>query len=123
MKQSFLIQGPLPGLNEYTRANRSHAQAGASMKRQAEAIITAYVRAAQLEPYAGKVSVRFLWMEPDARRDPDNVAFAKKFVLDVLVREGVLRGDGQKHVGPLHDDFDVRPDTPGVIVELEEASS
>lgn len=119
MKQSFLIQGPLPGLNEYTSANRTHPQAGASMKRGAEAVIAAYVRDAQLEPFDGKVAARFLWIEPNLRRDPDNIAFAKKFILDVLVREGVLRGDGQKFIASLQDSFDLQPKNPGVLVELE----
>lgn len=120
-KQAFFIQGQLPGLNEYTRANRTHKQAGAAMKKQAEVICDAYIRAANPTPFVGRVAIRFLWIEPNGRRDPDNVAFAKKFVLDSLVRCGVIRNDTRRYVDTFEDRFDVDPRQPGVLVEIEEA--
>lgn len=39
------------------------------------------------------VTVLFAWYRPDKRTDKDNVAFAKKFVLDALQIAGVIPND------------------------------
>ena len=44
------------------------------------------------------VTVRFTWVEGNRRRDIDNVAFAKKFVLDGLVQAGVIGNDTPQYV-------------------------
>ena len=43
--QTIRINMRLPGLNEYTRACRSSRYAGATMKKDAERAVMAYVRA------------------------------------------------------------------------------
>lgn len=49
--------------------------------------------------------VRFSWFEGNRRRDKDNVAFAKKFVLDSLVESKVLESDGWDGVVSFEDRF------------------
>jgi hypothetical protein len=63
-------------------------------------------------------AVAFEIVEPDARRDPDNlVSGTQKLVLDGLVKAGVLAGDGWKHITGLS--FSWRVGTPvGVRVVL-----
>jgi len=115
---TFTIPGRLPGLNEYTAANRTHPKAGARAKKAAEWQVAWGVKIARLEPIEGPVFLTFAWHEPDRRRDVDNVAFAKKFILDALVRLGILAGDGRKHVVGFTDEFHLDRRRPRVVVTI-----
>lgn len=94
--QHATIFGRLPGLNEYVRANRGNKYSGAKMKKEADELCGMCIR--HLKPQAGPVRIQFVWYEKELRRDLDNVAFAKKFILDSLVRRGVLKDDSPKWV-------------------------
>lgn len=94
----------LPGLNDYIRACRANRFEGAKMKQDAEAMISYYIM--DLPELRGPVSIRFHWTEGNRRRDLDNVAFAKKFILDALVKTGKLPNDDRKHVIGFRDTFE-----------------
>lgn len=121
MRQSFEIPGKLSGLNEYTSACRANRYKGAAMKRTNQDIAALSIRAARLKPYDGPVRVSITWVEPNMRRDPDNIRFAAKFVLDALVQEGVIPNDTQRYVHGISDRFLVNKSNPRIIVEMEEA--
>lgn len=107
----------LPSLNEYIRACRSHPLAGARMKKDCEEAIGWFIRG--LPRFQGPVRIRFTWLERDARRDLDNVAFGKKFILDALVKLGKLKDDNRRCVVGFSDEFRLA-DRYGVIIEIEE---
>ena len=69
--------------------------------------------------FINPVKLHFIWIEKDARRDLDNVAFAKKFILDALVNNEILVDDSQRFVQGFSDDFK-RGKIASVIVEIEE---
>ena len=116
----IIIPGRLVGLNEYTRACRSHWSRGARLKRQQTELVAWYARAAGAHGHEGPVEVTCEWHERDARRDLDNVSFAAKFVLDGLVMAGVIAGDDQAHVTGIEHRFLVSPDWPRVVVEVRD---
>lgn len=120
MVKKFIIPGQLPNLNDYTKACRTNKFAGAKMKKDAEKIVSAYI-SQQLKgvQFPGKVRIYFTWYEPNRRRDIDNVAFAKKFVLDALVSAGVLKSDGWNGVAGFTDVFMVDRHNPRIEVEIE----
>ena len=89
----------LPSLNEYTKACRTNAYAGAKMKAEAEEQLIWMIRQQGVHKAEGRNTVQFEWHEANRKRDLDNIAFGKKFILDALVTAGVLEGDGQKYVG------------------------
>lgn len=121
---SFSVFGTLPGLNEYTDACRTHANAGNRMKHKAEELVTWGIKIARLEPLDGPVFLSFAWIERDRRRDLDNVAFAKKFILDALVDAHVLPKDSRKHVVGFSDEFpEPDPRNPRVVVTIERTSA
>src|SRR3954468_6926208 len=99
------IPGPLPGMNDVIDAAKGSGGRGKDysvMKRTWSEIVWAVALRARIQrpgPFAGPVHVRFLWVERDQRRDKDNIAAAKKFVLDGLVTALVLRSDGWDGVG------------------------
>lgn len=118
----LVIPFPLPGLNEYTDANRSHREGGNAMKSKTQRAIIASLRKQIRRPFREPVTMRFRWYEKDRRRDKDNISFAKKFILDALVQMKVLRNDGWSNIdGGFQDDFFVDKSQPRVEIEIAEA--
>jgi len=113
------IPGRFPSLNEYVSAERANRRFGASMKRKETKRVA---DAAQDLPHLDNpVVVAFKWVEPNMRRDVDNIAFAHKFILDGLVSAGVLKGDSRKYVIGLQDEFtQPDPDNPRVEITIME---
>ena len=114
----FTIPGRLPGLNEMTNANRANMYQGASLKKNAEKSIMAALMYQKLTPIHEPVYLRFNWVEPNKKRDKDNIASGRKFVLDALVKAGVLENDGWKHIIGFSDRFSVDKNNPRIEVEL-----
>lgn len=120
MIQRFEIPGKLPGLNEYTRRCRSNPYAGAAAKKDAQERVLWAIKAARLVPMNPPVMVSFEWVEPDMRRDKDNISSAKKYILDALVASGVIGNDNWRWIaGNLPDLYRVNKQEPRVIVTLE----
>lgn len=116
MTQKIILPLRLPGLNEYTAACRGNRFAGASMKHKAQDQIARCLGG--IEPVKGPVTVQIEWMETNARRDCDNIAFAKKFILDALVSEGILPDDSRKWVKGFRETFPVG-DEDRITITLE----
>lgn len=120
MKYIFEINKRLPSFNEYTRQNRANKYAGAEMKKREEDYIYLAIKN-QLGNLKIKnpVKVIFLWIEENGKRDLDNICFAKKFILDALVKAGVIKNDNRKHITGFVDNFEYATFSK-VVVELEE---
>lgn len=116
MRWTFEIPGKLPTLNEYVRAERANRYAAAKLKRDAQEVI-AWSMGARPK-FAGAVEVRFRWVRPDMRSDKDNVAFAKKFVLDALQEAGVIESDGWRVCSPVDEGFYVDKANPRTVVTV-----
>lgn len=120
MKHTLIIKGTLPNLNNYTKACRSNRFAGASMKQQAEKIVSAYIQQ-QLKGvhFDETVVLAFRWFEPNRKRDLDNICFAKKFILDALVTNGVIDNDNWSGVAGFTDEFFVDKENARIEVDIE----
>lgn len=118
---TFFIPGKLPGLNELIAENRKHPQAGAKLKKDTDYFIGICIKNKLKSLKIEKpVLMRYTWIEPDRRRDRDNIASAKKFVQDSLVQVGVLKNDGWNDIVGFEDHFEVNKKEPGVLVEIVE---
>lgn len=119
-RKKLIIDGRLPNLNDYTKANRTSPVVGNKMKQEQEEYIADFI-AEQLNGvhFTGAVYLHFLWVEKDRNRDLDNVCFAKKFILDALKKSDVIKTDGWKGVYGFTDDFDVDASNPRVEVYIE----
>lgn len=119
MKQSFVIKGKLPGLNEYISAERRNRYAAASMKKSHQIAILMIVRAARLKRCRGSATLRYKFYEPNRRRDKDNIAaFAHKVVQDALVQAGILDNDGWSQIDGFSDEFYLDPLDPRIEVTV-----
>lgn len=112
------IDMKLPSLNDYVRACRANRFQGSKMKKDLESQIGYYI--ATLPRFDTPVKIHFHWIEGTRRRDYDNVAFAKKFILDSMVKAGKLADDNRKCVTGFTDSFSYGPETK-VILEIEPA--
>lgn len=103
----WVVNVPLkfPSLNEYINACRNNKYTGAQMKRSCEQQTAIFLRKVPAIP--GAVEINFHWIEKDRRRDLDNIAFAKKFILDAMVGVGILPDDSQRYVKALSDSFEI----------------
>ena len=119
MRCKLTLPGTLPGLNEYIRDERTNRLKAAAVKRGTENLI-GYCIKEQLRnvKFTRPVSIRYLWVESNKRRDKDNIAFAKKFVQDALVTMGVLQNDGWREIASFTDEFAVDAKNPRVEIEI-----
>jgi hypothetical protein len=118
----LVILGALPGYNESiaaAKSGRGKSNAYARVKK-AETERVAWAAKAQRVPKFERIFLRFVWVETDRARNPDNIASAKKYLIDGLVLAGVIRNDGWKEVAGWSDTFEVGP-RAGVEVTIEAA--
>lgn len=120
---TVIIPFPLPGLNEYIEAERSHRQKGAAMKRKWQKAVAAALRRQLRRALREPVIMRYTWYERDRRRDKDNIsAFGRKVIQDAMVRDlRVLRNDGWANIESFSDRFRVDKLHPRIEIEIEEA--
>lgn len=104
MKQFLVLPYKFPGFNNYSDAERSHWANGAGMKKKWTETVAWEAKAAKLKPME-KAHITFTWIEQNRKRDPDNIAANKKFILDGLMAAGVLKNDGWKNIIGLADEF------------------
>ena len=120
METKLVIYGRLDNLNDYTKACRTDPRVGNRMKKKNEEIISGYIMQ-QLRGirFDGRVYLHFVWIEPNRNRDLDNICFAKKFILDALVSNGIIETDGWRGVSGFTDEFGVDADNPRIEVTIE----
>ena len=120
METKLVIYGRLDNLNDYTKACRTDPRVGNRMKKKNEEIISGYIMQ-QMRGirFDGRVYLHFTWIEPNRNRDLDNVCFAKKFILDALVSNGIIETDGWRGVSGFTDEFGVDADNPRIEVTIE----
>lgn len=124
-KYTFTVKGRLPGMNEYTDAQRANRYKGASMKRDFQNLVTLYIRT-QLHGLhiTRPVRLRYHFYEPNRRRDLDNISsFARKVVQDALVATGVLVNDGWGQIRGSSEEFDVDKRHPRIEITIEEVEA
>ena len=113
------IKMKLPSLNEYINQCRSNRFQGAKFKRDVENDIMVFL--GRCPVFENPVRIHFHWIEENKRRDLDNICFAKKFILDALVKAGKLADDNRKIVTAFVDTFEYG-DEAKVIMEIEEVT-
>lgn len=120
----FEINAKLPSLNDYINACRHNRYAGAKFKKDIESLIGFYITQAvkngEIKPIQGSFILEFVWHEKYKRRDPDNVATAKKYILDALQVYGIIKNDSPKYVKGFTDSFVYGAPSDKVIITIWE---
>ncbi len=119
--QSLWIPGPLPGLNDIVAAAKigGKGRVYSSQKLNWTDTIKWIIYREKMTPVK-RAAVGFRWVETARRRDPDNIMAGQKYVLDSLVRAGVLTGDGWAQIAALSHTWELGA-SAGVEVTLTAA--
>jgi Holliday junction resolvase RusA-like endonuclease len=117
VKNKIEIPFKLPSLNQYINECRKNRFAGAKMKKNIEQDIGWCINT--LPQYQKPIKIHFHWIEGNKKRDLDNVCFAKKFILDSMVKAGKLKDDNRNFVTGFTDTFEYGDETK-VILEITE---
>ncbi len=112
------IPGRLPGLNEIIDAAKLSPYIYSKMKDRYTNIIA--WTAKMMPKFEGKVDIKIKWIEPNGNRDPDNVAAGKKFILDGLVKSGIIKNDSSKYINSTYDIYEVDRKNPRIEIEINE---
>lgn len=121
----LLLNMKFVSLNEYIKFERSNKFKAASIKNQQTSCVYLLIKEQKFMLNDCKYDVIFIWHKPDNKKDHDNIAFAKKFILDGLVMAKVIQSDGSKFIGNFQDKFilDKSQDYVWCIVEFMKQSN
>lgn len=111
------INEKLPSCNDYIKLCRTNKYVAAKMKLKIEQQIGCYLL--ELPRYDEPIKIHFHWIEGSQRRDWDNVCFAKKFILDSMVKYKKLSDDNRKIVTSFTDTFEYQKVITKVVLEIE----
>lgn len=117
MKQTLILDYLPCDLNTYIRYERTNKFIAANVKKRETQAVYMQSIAQGLKPFKKQVTIHFFWYSKNERKDPDNIAFAKKFILDGLVDARVLIKDGRKQIYRFTDDF-YTDNSDQVIVDI-----
>ena len=94
------------------------------MKKQAQKDIEIFIKQAinkgTLHRHETQCRLEITWIEPNNKRDGDNISFATKFIQDALVEMGVFPDDNRKFINGLKHEFMTNQRDPRIIVEIKE---
>ena len=117
----FIINQRLPSLNDVINKNRANKYYANDFKQDIEERIGWDIRQAitsgMLRRTSEPCEVYISWHEKTKRRDVENIQSSTKFILDAIVKNGVLPNDNRRYVKQVyHKIYD--SDRDYVVVEL-----
>lgn len=123
--KTFIIRGSLPTLNELIKADRTSHFVGNKLKQGWQNRIVMCLKKTMKDVhFENPVNLQFVFYEPTRKRDPDNVsAFARKVILDAMVKCEIIPNDTFKYIRSIHDIFLVDTYNPRIVVTIEEISN
>ena len=88
----------IPDLNEYINAERSNKFHASTIKKEATTNVMIEAMSQGRKVLKGLYDVTFYHIVPDDKKDPDNISFKQKFILDGFVKARILPNDGRKNI-------------------------
>lgn len=119
---SFTIPHELMDLNKFIYSQRANKYQGSQAKRDNTNLCTMYIKRAIADGLtidSLPINLTFDWYAKNRRKDPDNIAFGKKFILDAMQESGLIENDGFKSIWGFTDNFYIDKDNPRVEVRIE----
>lgn len=114
----LLVSGELPGLNQYVAAISYNRYAGGAVKRESTDFVYMCCMSQNIVAYTDPVTITFKWYMKNRKKDLDNVCFGKKFILDGMVKAGVLVNDTQEYIKGFTDEFYIDKQNPRIEVVI-----
>ena len=117
--QELTVDGKMPDFNAISNAMKGHWSAYSKEKRRWTDTVVWLCREAQLRPVEAPVMLEFTWYAKDRRRDPDNIrSIGSKFIIDGLVKAGVLADDRWRNIVGFKDHFQIDKERPRCLVRI-----
>jgi len=113
----LVIPGELPDLNQIIKVSKIHYGAYSKLKKDNTDKVTWI---AKKLPKMKRIDLDITWYCKNKRKDKDNIASGIKFLLDGLVKAGVIKNDGWREVNSFSHNFKVDKDNPRVEIEIKE---
>ena len=120
-----MIKITIPGdisvsLNLLLDLCKTHWSKYYKMSQDTVSLIYYYLKAQKVKPVEKyPVRIKITWYAANKRRDPDNLASNKKFLIDALVKAGVLRNDGWEETsGGFEDNFYIDKLNPRIEISI-----
>lgn len=115
----YKIQGYLATLNDHDASNRSNKFAGAALKKEMTHFVA--MQLLNKKPINKPCIITINW-KVSSNHDFDNISFAKKYILDGMVKSKILPDDNQKWVLGFGGDWftKVHKGQEEIIIEVEE---
>jgi len=117
---TFTVPGELPTMNEIIDDSKTHWGQHMQNKEDTEELIKFYIEKEGV-PFYEKLKLEIIYYRKDKRYDPDNIAAAKKFILDALQKAGCIQNDGWKCVKGFQESWEVDKENPRTVITLKEA--
>lgn len=116
MTNRLVIKEEFTDLNTYINKERANRFLGAKVKK--DNTEKAFYYFVNLKSIKTPVKFIFHWYLPNYRKDPDNISFAKKFILDGMVKAGFIPNDNLKNISGFGDEFYIDKENPRVEIEV-----
>ena len=120
MEQLLIIKGALPGRNESEKAARSHWAVGAKLKKDNTDLVMWECKTQKIKPVQEKARVEITFYEKDMRRDSDNVYGGLKYILDGLVKAGVIKDDSRRYIDLYINPVELDRQNPRIEIKIKE---
>lgn len=119
MRYNITIPGELPSMNEIIDTSKSHYAKYSKMKKEHTDLV-AWIAMTKIRKQLEKIDLDITWHCKDRMKDKDNIVAGVKFILDGLVKAGVIKGDGWKQVGDINHSFEVDKKNPRIEINIKE---
>ncbi len=116
----LIVTGELTDLNTYVNKERGNRFAAAAIKAKETNRIYWECKTQKIPKVLPPVLLECQWFCKNQRKDKDNISFGKKFILDGVVKAGVLPNDKWDMVVGFIDSFYVDKINPRIEVYLHE---
>lgn len=118
----IVIPGELTDLNTYIRAMNSNRFSGNAIKQdetnRVAWLCKGYKIKKKIEQMGPPYQIHITWYCKNQKKDLDNISFAKKFILDGMVKGGLIQGDGWKYINGFTEVFRVDAKNPRIEVKF-----
>jgi len=109
---------PLASLNDAINANRTNKYKGAKLKKANTYKCFVHTKKAMNQGviFHFPCNLKFTWIIPNKMKDPDNIASAKKYILDGMQDAGFMKNDNLNYVTGFKDVFIVDKNQESVVI-------
>lgn len=114
------VVGKLPSFHEYMNGIDGKKDEQEKLKQQIEDKLLWGIKQSNVRGTDEPVILKINWYEKDRTRDANNVVFAKKFIIEALVKSNVLNGKTRRYIKGFQDELFVDSTDPRIEIELIE---